>query len=74
MENIKIDNKGVFGCISQTNIDALAGEGEKAVKTLIEGTGAGNDFLGWVRLPQETPHRCLKASMPPPHVCATSAK
>lgn len=59
MENIKFDNKGVLGCISQANIDALGVEGQQAVKTLIEGTGAGNDFLGWVRLPQETPASLL---------------
>ncbi len=53
MENIKFDNKGVLSCISQDNIDALGVEGQQAVKTLIEGTGAGNDFLGWVRLPQD---------------------
>ena len=59
MENIKFDNKGVLSCISQDNIDALGVEGQQAVKTLIEGTGAGNDFLGWVRLPQETPASLL---------------
>ena len=59
MENIKFENKGVLSCISQDNIDALGVEGQQAVKTLIEGTGAGNDFLGWVRLPQETPASLL---------------
>ena len=59
MENIKFDNKGVLSCISQDNIDALGVEGQQAVKTLIEGTGAGNDLLGWVRLPQETPASLL---------------
>lgn len=59
MENIKFDNKGVLSCISQDNIDALGVEGQQAVKTLIEGTGAGNDFLGWVRLPQDTPASLL---------------
>lgn len=59
MENIKFDDKGVLSCISQDNIDALGVEGQQAVKTLIEGTGAGNDFLGWVRLPQETPASLL---------------
>lgn len=59
MENIKFDNKGVLSCISPASIDALNDEGAQAVKTLIEGTGAGNDFLGWVRLPQETPASLL---------------
>ena len=59
MENIKFDNKGVLSCISPASIDALNDESAQAVKTLIEGTGAGNDFLGWVRLPQETPASLL---------------
>lgn len=28
---------------------------EKAYRTLLDGNGAGNDFLGWVRLPREIP-------------------
>lgn len=59
MENIRFDNKGVLSCISPASIDALNDESAQAVKTLIEGTGAGNDFLGWVRLPQETPASLL---------------
>lgn len=30
-----------------------------SVNTLLEGTGAGNDFLGWVRLPENTPDSLL---------------
>ncbi len=38
--------------------DEYKAAGEEAVaalKTVEDGTGAGNDFLGWVRLPEETP-------------------
>ena len=59
MENIKLDNSGVSNCVSPSGIEALKNEGENALKTLIDGTGAGNDFLGWVRLPQETPSSLL---------------
>ena len=34
--------------------EALKDESIKALTTLEEGTGAGNDFLGWLRLPSET--------------------
>lgn len=59
MENIKLDNSGVSNCVSPSDIEALKNEGENALKTLIDGTGAGNDFLGWVHLPQETPSSLL---------------
>jgi len=59
MENINFDNKGVSGIVSRDNIAAIGNEGKAAVKTLLEGTGAGNDYLGWVRLHQETPSSLL---------------
>ncbi len=34
-----------------TEWEALLPEGEKALNTLYEGTGAGNEFLGWLNLP-----------------------
>ncbi len=44
MENINFDNKGVSGIVSRDNIAAIGNEGKAAVKTLLEGTGAGNDY------------------------------
>ncbi|MCM1066437.1 MAG: glucose-6-phosphate isomerase [Muribaculaceae bacterium] len=55
MEKIQVVNKGVLGSVSQADITALQGEGNASLTKLIDGTGAGNDFLGWVKLPQETP-------------------
>ncbi len=40
--------------------DALQGAASEALTTLVEGTGAGNDFLGWVKLPSETPADLLE--------------
>ena len=53
MENIKVVTKGVCGTVSRDAIEALAPEGNAALETLLSGSGAGNDFLGWVRLPLE---------------------
>lgn len=37
--------------IRDHEIEAIAGQAEAARKTLVDGTGAGNDFLGWINLP-----------------------
>ena len=59
MEQIQVDNKGVLGSISLADIAALDDAGKDSLKKLIDGTGAGNDVLGWVRLAQETPASLL---------------
>jgi len=40
---------------AEKQYDALKDESVKALATLEEGTGAGNDFLGWLNLPSSTP-------------------
>ncbi|MDE7438220.1 MAG: glucose-6-phosphate isomerase [Muribaculaceae bacterium] len=40
---------------AEKQYEALKDESVKALATLEEGTGAGNDFLGWLRLPSEMP-------------------
>ncbi len=55
MEKIQVITKGANECVSSAEIEALRPEGTAALKKLIDGTGAGNDFLGWVKLPTETP-------------------
>ncbi len=51
MNNITVDNKDVLSLLSQDKIDALKETAEQALKTLEQGTGKGNDFIGWVNLP-----------------------
>lgn len=53
MTKIKFDFTTASPFISQGEIDSLAPAVEAAHKTLHEGTGAGSDFLGWVKLPQD---------------------
>ena len=55
MNNIRVNINDALGAVSQNAIEAMASEVRSSVNTLLEGTGAGNDFLGWVRLPENTP-------------------
>ena len=52
---IKVDISHVWGQISLPDMLAMEKEVFDAHKTLTEGTGAGNDFLGWLNLPAREP-------------------
>ena len=51
MKDIRLYVENCYGFVSKPTVDALAGEVKKASETLENGTGAGNDFLGWLHLP-----------------------
>jgi len=51
MKNIKLDVSKVFGFIPETQIYNCAKAAESANIALEDGTGKGNDFLGWINLP-----------------------
>jgi glucose-6-phosphate isomerase len=51
-ENISINLKGVADFISYEEIIALAQQSLRHLEKLNNGTGAGNDFLGWLKLPE----------------------
>jgi glucose-6-phosphate isomerase len=51
-ENISVNLKGVAGFVSYEEILALAQQSVRHLELLNNGTGAGNDFLGWIRLPE----------------------
>ena len=53
MESIKLNIQDAVS-FAEKQYNALEGESTAALTTLMEGTGAGNDFLGWVNLPSET--------------------
>lgn len=53
MIQIKVDRKYLDRFVSTKEIDTIAGEVMDAQKTLNTGSGKGNDFLGWVTLPNE---------------------
>ncbi|MDE6540653.1 MAG: glucose-6-phosphate isomerase [Muribaculaceae bacterium] len=59
MNNIRVNINDALGAVSEKAIESMASEVRESVNTLMEGTGAGNDFLGWVRLPVDTPDALL---------------
>ncbi len=48
---IKVDISNVWGQLSLPDLLAVEKEVAQAHQTLTDGTGAGNDFLGWLTLP-----------------------
>lgn len=48
---LEIDIKGVSPFIEQEEYNLFHKKAKKAFKTLTEGTGRGNEFLGWLNLP-----------------------
>ena len=52
---IKVDISNVWGEASLSDLLALEAEVAAAHNTVVDGTGAGNDFLGWVNLPVTEP-------------------
>ncbi|MDR1950624.1 MAG: glucose-6-phosphate isomerase [Bacteroidales bacterium] len=53
MKTITIDQQHVEKFVQQSELDALQSALQKAQQDLIQKTGKGNDFLGWVTLPNE---------------------
>ena len=52
-ENISINLKNAGSFISYEEILALAQQSVRHLESLNAGTGAGNDFLGWLSLPED---------------------
>lgn len=53
MENLSINLKNASGFVSSEEIIALAQLSVRHLETLNAGTGDGNDFLGWLSLPDD---------------------
>ncbi|RPI43208.1 MAG: glucose-6-phosphate isomerase, partial [Bacteroidetes bacterium] len=51
MDTIQLDISRVYDFVSTDQINRIGDEATKARKVLYEGTGAGNDFTGWLHLP-----------------------
>ncbi len=56
---IKINIKNAFGTVSEADINALDAASADALSMLHTGSGAGNDFLGWLDLPTRTDEALL---------------
>lgn len=58
MKSIELNiEKALF--FAEMEFNAAKDDARQAITTLEEGSGAGNDFLGWVKLPSETPAELL---------------
>lgn len=57
---IKLDISKTLGFISQADINGQAALAKKCNETLHNGTGKGNDFLGWLNLPSSITDTQLK--------------
>lgn len=53
MKNITLDYTNITDSIADEALSQLQPELEKAFQMMLQKTGVGNDFLGWVNLPQE---------------------
>jgi glucose-6-phosphate isomerase len=51
-ENISISLRGIAEFISYEEVLALAQQSVRHLEMLNKGTGAGSDFLGWIKLPE----------------------
>lgn len=51
MNSIKFDCSKIRGFVSQDELNGLYPQACQALKSLKDGTGRGNDFLGWLDLP-----------------------
>lgn len=56
---IKVNVKDVLATVSEATIKSYDKAGAEALEKVEKGTGAGNDFLGWVNLPSSTPASLL---------------
>ena len=62
MDFIKINNSAaIMGSVTENAIDSLRPAAAQAARTLNDGNGAGNDFLGWLHLPSSIDDAQLSA-------------
>lgn len=51
---IKVDLKGCENFVERNNFETYVSRAREAHRTLMQGTGKGNDFIGWLHLPSRT--------------------
>ncbi len=60
MEPIVLDYTNIGDAITEDELTRLQPEVEQAFQTVLQKTGDGNDFLGWLNLPQEIENDVLQ--------------
>ena len=61
MDKLTFDITNTAGAIAPATVNDMQPEAAKALATVEEGTGAGNDYLGWVGLPSSITDEQLEA-------------
>lgn len=59
MKSLELNIKNVYGTVDHAAINALDSAAAEGLEKLEKGTGAGNDFLGWLHLPSEMPESLI---------------
>lgn len=59
MKQISIDITHALGTVPEQKVKALVPEAADGLEKVEQGTGAGNDFLGWTDLPTRTPENLV---------------
>ncbi len=72
MKTLHVDIKDVLGTVSQDEINKLDANAASALDKVLNGTGAGSDFLGWVNLRRKPPTHFLTTSWPQPNRSAAT--
>ena len=60
MIDLKVDFSNILGFVDQKEVDALQAELNRSHQKIVNKTGEGNDFLGWVDLPETLDEKLLQ--------------
>ena len=74
MDKIELNIENALSALKPGAFDSLAPVAQDAFKTLVSGSGAGNDFLGWVNSPLKLLPNFSLTSRPPPKISALNAR
>lgn len=54
MTNLQIDYSKILNFIHKNEVETYKDESQKYLKSLVDKSGKGNDFLGWIDLPEDS--------------------
>ena len=72
-ENISVSLAGLANLVPSAEVKALAQKSLELVNMVNSGTGAGNDFLGWVKLPENVQARLDSIEKAAKHIRSVSS-
>lgn len=71
-ENISVSISGVAGFISLEEVAAHSKQAVRHLESILAGTGPGNDFLGWIKLPENISGQLVRIEKIAKHLRAVS--